>query len=170
MRIGGIPHNLHCRCSHVGKSESTVGYFTIVIVDNKGYGIERVRGTDGDDAFFVLFKHLVGVAMAGDTAYLRGASVIAMLGLAPTNPGLLYVGAEKRIRRQLPRGFRLKDRTPCETTEYEGCEGIRCQRLVDALKTARDEGAIEADRIADAAEKAREKGLLTDEECAEFTC
>ena len=114
--------------------------------------------------------YAVGVAMAGDTAYLRGASVIAMLGLAPTNPGLLYVGAEKRIRRQLPRGFRLKDRTPCETTEYEGCEGIRCQRLVDALKTARDEGAIEADRIADAAEKAREKGLLTDEECAEFTC
>ena len=114
--------------------------------------------------------YAVGVAMAGDTAYLRGASVIAMLGLAPTNPGLLYVGAEKRIRRQLPRGFRLKDRTPCETTEYEGCEGIRCQRLVDALKTARDEGAIEADRIANAAEKAREKGLLTDEECAEFTC
>lgn len=112
--------------------------------------------------------YAVGVAMAGDTAYLRGASVIALLNLAPTNPGLLYVGAAKRVRRRLPRGFRLKDRTPCETTEYEGCEGIRCQPLVEALKTARDEGAIEGGRIADAAEKAKEKGLLTDEDCAEF--
>ena len=47
-------------------------------------------------------------------------------------------------------------------------EGIRCQPLVDALKTARDEGAVEADRIADAAKKAKERGLLTDEECAQF--
>lgn len=112
--------------------------------------------------------YAVGVAMAGDTAYLRGASVIALLNLAPTNPGVLYVGATGRVRRRLPSGFCLKDRTPCETTEYEGFEGIRCQPLVAALRTARDEGAIEGDRIAEALEKAREKGLLTDEDCAEF--
>lgn len=112
--------------------------------------------------------YAVGVAMVGETAYLRGASVIAMLNLAPTNPGLLYVGAAKRVRKRLPKGFRVKDRTQCETTEYEGCEGIRCQRLPEALKTARDEGAMEADRIADAANIAREKGLLTDEECSKF--
>ena len=112
--------------------------------------------------------YAIGVAMVGDTSYLRGASVVAMLNLAPTNPGLLYVGAEKRVRRQLPNGFRLKDRTPCKTTEYDGCEGIRCQPLVEALKSARDDGAIEADRIFEAAERAKEKGLLTDEECTEF--
>ena len=112
--------------------------------------------------------YAVGVAMVGDTAYLRGASVIAMLNLVPTNPGILYVGAEKRVRRRLPEGFRVKDRVRCETTEYEGFEGIRCQRLTDALQTARDEGEIEADRIADAANAANEKGLLTDEECAQF--
>ena len=112
--------------------------------------------------------YAVGVAMVGNTAYLRGASVIAMLNLAPTDPGVLYVGSEKRVRRRLPKGFRVKDRVRCETTEYEGCEGIRCQRLADALRTARDEGAIEADRIADAANAANEKGLLTDEECAQF--
>lgn len=112
--------------------------------------------------------YAVGVAMAGEESYLRGASVIAMLGLAPTNPGLMYVGSARRIRRRLPHGFRIKDRTACETTEYEGCEGIRCQRLVEALTAARDDGAIEADRIADAALRAKEKGLLTDEECAKF--
>lgn len=112
--------------------------------------------------------YAVGVAMVGSSAYLRGASVIAMLNLTPTNPGLLYVGSEDRVRRRLPDGFRVRDRTVCQTTEYDGFEGIRCQTLVDALKTARDEGAVEADRIADAAKKAKEKGLLTDEECAQF--
>lgn len=106
--------------------------------------------------------------MVGSSAYLRGASVIAMLNLAPTNPGLLYVGSEDRVRRRLPDGFRVRDRTVCQTTEYDGFEGIRCQPLVDALKTAGDEGAVEADRIADAAKKAKERGLLTDEECAQF--
>ena len=94
--------------------------------------------------------YAVGVAMVGDTAYLRGASVVAMLNLAPTNPGLLYIGSERRVRKRLPQGFRVKDRSVCETTEFEGYEGIRCQRLVDALRTARDEGAIESDRIAEA--------------------
>lgn len=112
--------------------------------------------------------YAIGVAMVGSSAYLRGASVIAMLNLVPTNPGLLYVGSEDRVRRRLPDGFRVRDRTVCQTTEYDGFEGIRCQPLVDALKTARDEGAVEADRIADAAKKAKERGLLTDEECAQF--
>lgn len=109
--------------------------------------------------------YAVGVAMVGDTAYLRGASVIALLKLAPTNPGVLYIGTEKRVRRRLPNGFRVKDRTHSAITKFDG---IRCQPLLDALKTARDEGAIEADRIADAAMNAKEKGLITDEECSQF--
>ena len=58
--------------------------------------------------------------------------------------------------------------TPCDTVEYEGYEGIRCQRLTDALESARADGSVELDRIADAAAAACEKGLLTDEECAKF--
>ena len=112
--------------------------------------------------------YAVGVAMVGDAAYLRGASVVGMLKLAPTNPNFLYFGSAKRVRRRLPPGFIVKDRTPCETVEYEGFEGIRCQQLSDALKTARDEGSIELDRVAAAATAANEKGLLTHEECAKF--
>lgn len=110
----------------------------------------------------------VGIRMVGDSAYLRGASVIGMLNLAPTNPGVLYVGSKERVRRRLPRGFRIRDRTECPTTEYEGYEGIRSQRLVDALREALDDGAIEEPRIVAAAKKANEKGLITDEECAQF--
>ena len=112
--------------------------------------------------------YAVGIAMVGDTAYLRGASVVAMLNLVPTNLGLLYIGSAKRVRRRLPDGFIVKDRMPCTTTEYEGYEGIRCQRLVDALNTARNDGSIEVNRIARAAMVANEKGLLTNEECAQF--
>lgn len=112
--------------------------------------------------------YAVGVAMVGEAAYLRGASVVAMLNLAPTNPGVLYVGCGRRVRRRLPNGFRVRDRTPSATVEFEGFEGIRCQTLAEALRTAKAEGSIEADRIADAAAKAKEKGLLSNEECAEF--
>ena len=109
--------------------------------------------------------YAVCVAMAGDSAYLRGASVIALLDLAPTSPSEIYVGAAKRVRKRLPTGVHLHDMAPCPTTEYEG---VRCQNLYNALKTAKDEGALEADRIAEAATEANQKGLLSDEECAEF--
>ena len=110
----------------------------------------------------------VGVAMVGENAYLRGASVLGMLNLVPTNPGVIYVGADARVRRQLPNGFRVKDRTACQTIEYEGYEGIPCQPLIEALFAAKEEGAIEGDKIAEAALKANEKGLITDEECSKF--
>ena len=110
-----------------------------------------------------VFAH--SVALAGDTAYLRGASVVALLKLAPTNPGIVYLGATARVRRRLPPNLRLVDMRPCDCVLYEG---IRSQPLVEALKTARDEGAIEADRIADAASKAYGEGLLTEADMNNF--
>ena len=104
----------------------------------------------------------------GEGAYLRGASVLYMLHLTPANPTAFYVGTPKRVWRRLPRGFHVRENTPCDTVEYEGYEGIRCQRLTDALESARADGSVELDRIADAAAAACEKGLLTDEECAKF--
>ena len=106
-----------------------------------------------------------GVAVAGSKSYLRGASVIALLNLAPADPAYVYVGAENRVRRSFPEGYIVKDMAKATTTFYEG---IRCQTLVDALRDARLEGVIEGDRIYAAALKANEKGLLTDEECSQF--
>ena len=107
-------------------------------------------------------------AVVGEDAYLRGASVLYMLHLTPANPTAFYVGTPKRVRRQLPRGFRVRSNTRCDTVEYEGYEGIKCQKLSDAFEYAREDGSVELDRIADAAVAANEKGLLTDEECAKF--
>lgn len=109
--------------------------------------------------------YAAAVAMTGNDAYLRAASVVALLNLAPTDPAYVYVGTPKRARRRLPNGYVIKDRTQSNTTFYEG---IRCQVLTDALRDARKDGVIEADRIVNAAILANEKGLLTDEETAKF--
>jgi predicted transcriptional regulator of viral defense system len=109
--------------------------------------------------------YATGVAMAGSKSYLRGASVVALLNLAPTDPAYVYVGAANRVRRTFPEGYVVKDMAKATTTYYEG---IKCQILVDALRDARLEGVIESDRIYAAALKANEKGLLTDEECSQF--
>ncbi len=127
----------------------------------KGYGVYLVKHhipREND-----VYAH--SVAIAGESAYLRGASVIALLKLAPTNPGIVYLGATTRVRRRLPNNLRLVDMRPCKLVQYEG---IRSQPLVDALRTARDEGAIEADRIADAAMKAYNEGFITEAEMHEF--
>ena len=109
--------------------------------------------------------YAAAVAMGGDSAYLRGASVAALLNLAPTDPAYVYVGAANRVRRRLPDGYVVRDMRAADTTLYDG---IRCQRVADALRDARAEGVMEADRVFAAAERANEKGLLTDEESAEF--
>lgn len=109
--------------------------------------------------------YAAAVAMAGESAYLRGASVVALLNLAPTDPTFVYVGAASRVRRHLPQGYVVRDRKTAETTFYDG---IKCQRLMDALREAREEGIIEPDRIHAAADKAKERGLLTNEECSQF--
>lgn len=129
-----------------------------------GHGVYQVRHhvPGANDVY------AASIAIAGPGAYLRSASVLYMLGLTPANPSVMYVGTPRRIRRDLPRGFRLKREEPREVVEFDGFEGIRCQGLVEALRTARDEGAVEGDRIAEAAAKAKEKGLLSHEECAQF--
>ena len=112
--------------------------------------------------------YATAVALGGDDAYLRGASVLYMLGLTPANPSVVYVGTPHRVRRRFPKGYILKQNAPCEPVEYEGYEGIKCQRLVDALTAAKKDGEVEPDRIEDAANAANMKGLISDEECAQF--
>lgn len=112
--------------------------------------------------------YAICVAMAGENAYLRGASILYMLELTPANLSTVYVGSPKRIRRKLPKGLSIKHNRPYDGVEFEGYEGIKCQNLVDAFKAAIEDGTIELDRLAEAAEKAKEKGLMNDEECAQF--
>lgn len=168
--IWGVAEDNYGVITSAKAGELGVSRQNMVAMERRGYltrlcqGVYQVKHhVVGPNDFFAC-----GVAMTGDGAYLRGASVVWMLGLTPANPSVIYTGTPNRVRRRLPKGFRIKDRTPAQTVEYDGYEGIRCQKLAEALKTAKDEGAIEGDRIAEAAALAKEKGLLSDEECAKF--
>lgn len=107
----------------------------------------------------------MAVAAAGPKAYLAGASVVALLDLAPTDPGVIYVGASGRVRRRLPDGVMLCKPGACRTTEYRR---IRCQRAADALAFAMAHGQLDAGKVAEAARAAAGEGLMSDEECSEF--
>ena len=126
-----------------------------------GHGVYRVKHhVFGEND---VYAHTV--AQVGPSAYLRGASVLAMFQLCPTNPNLVYVGTPVRCRRRLPKGVMLADRKACDCVEYAG---IRSEPVFQALQTAWDEGMVERTRIAEAAQRACEKGLLTNEEAAQF--
>ena len=106
------------------------------------------------------------VAIAGETAYLRGSSVVALLRLAPTSPTVIYLGATGRVRRRLPPNIHIEDMRPCACVYYEG---IKSQPVREALLTALRGGEMESHRIAAAAHNALDRGLLTEAEAYEFT-
>ena len=108
--------------------------------------------------------YAVAVARAGEGAFLYGESVIALLGLTPTNPERIYVGTTRRVRRTLPEGIvliRVKD--PGRLTAYEG---IACQRVKNAILACR--GTVMRDRLRDAAKRAASAGYVTAREAEEL--
>lgn len=105
------------------------------------------------------------VALAGPTAYLRSASVIALLQLAATSPDVVYVGATARVRRKLPPSVRLVDRCACACVDFEG---VRCQPVAEALATALHEGALDGDRVIEAVREAARRGLISKAEMKKF--
>ena len=109
--------------------------------------------------------YAAAIAIVGEGAYLRGASVLALLELCPTNPSLIYVGSPMRVRKRLDDGIVLRDMRPCDCTDYFG---LRCQRVAEALKEALDEGTVDGERIVSAAREAEAKGLISHDESTEF--
>lgn len=100
------------------------------------------------------------VALVGKDAYLWGESVIAMHGLAPTNPSCIYIGAPARVRKTLPSGVRIMphDKTK-RITQYEG---IPSQSIPDAILSAR--GRMMTERLEAAVIEARRQGYITETE------
>lgn len=104
--------------------------------------------------------YAIAVKAAGPGAYLCGESVVALLGLAPTSPGAMWVASPRRVRRNLGDGVRLLDRQPEGPTTYY--EGVACQPLVQAIPlAARSIGPI---RACQAAEEAVRQGYITEKE------
>lgn len=122
-------------------------------LDHVAYGLYRMTDippTD-DDQF------AEATLRAGDDAYLRGESVLALLGLGDVNPAKITVGTDRRVRRAMPAYVKVTQaRAGTKVTRYRG---IRAQQLSDALLECL--GRVPSTQLRDAAIKARAEGLLT---------
>ncbi len=104
------------------------------------------------------------LALVGDGSYLRGESVLAMHGLALVDPRVIQVATPKRVRRSLPAWVvTVPARETDKTTFYEG---IRSQRIADAIRDCRK--SVMPERLAEAAKQARREGLVTAKEFDEL--
>ncbi len=100
------------------------------------------------------------VMSVGPDAVLYGESVIAMLGLAPTNPARTFVAAPRRCRRALPEGLKVEQVDGIEPgATYDG---IPCQSARDAILACK--GKMLPERLMAAAEAARRQGLISEKE------
>ncbi|PRB63437.1 hypothetical protein [Microbacterium sp. MYb45] len=94
---------------------------------------------------------------AGEGAFLRGESVLALLGLADVNPRTITVATPKRTRRRMPAHIALTSAPEgAKPTMYEG---IAAQPAAEALLEC--QGRVQAGRLLDAATRARAEGYLT---------
>lgn len=104
-----------------------------------------------------LDEYAEAVLRAGEGAFLRGETVLALLGLADVNPRIITVATPKRTRRRVPAHIAL---TPAprgaKPTVYEG---IAAQPVADALLEC--QGRVQAGRLLEAASRARAEGYLT---------
>lgn len=137
----GVPAIELAKLAHRGK------------LKNISRGLYRLARWVPDDAY----PYAEAVARAGEGAYLYGESVVALLGLAPTNPAYVLVAVPKRTRRQLPDYVRLKRTWPHDVvTRYDG---VPSQHVRSALPAAGF--SMPMDRLRDAMQRAREEGYLT---------
>lgn len=108
--------------------------------------------------------YALAVRAAGEGAYLFGESVVALLGLSPTDPRAIWVATPRRTRRDLGDGVRLVwRRHPDRVAWYEG---IACQEAAGAIReAARTLGPA---RAVDAAREAERRGYVTPAELADI--
>lgn len=97
------------------------------------------------------------VALVGPGGYLFGESVVALLGLAPTDPRWIWVATPRRVRRNLPGSVRVvRVGGGYAPTLYEG---IPSQEIRDALFAC--VGKMSRDKLLPAVRESVRRGLLT---------
>ena len=97
------------------------------------------------------------VMAVGPDALLYGESVIAMLGLAPTNPTRVFVATPRRFRRKLPENLKVEWISGAKPTAIY--DGIPCQSAYDAILACRSKMLPE--RLRMATETARKQGFIS---------
>lgn len=118
------------------------------------YRLSRYVPSDED-------SYAVSVALLGSDAYLYGESVIALLGLAPTNPDRVWVASPKRVRlAHPPEGLRIVGgEAGYAPVRYNG---VPCQRARDAIVACSE--TMMPDRLEQAVRTALEQGYITPRE------
>lgn len=121
-------------------------------LENLGRGLYRLSRWVPSESY----PYAEAVARVGDGAYLCGESVIALLGLVPTNPAYVLVAATKRTRRALPAFIRLKRARPDDVTAIY--KGVPSQHIRQAIPEAAS--SMPGDRLEETARRASEEGYL----------
>lgn len=137
----GIPVVELAKLAHRGRLES---------LGNGVYRLTRYVPSEAD-------PFAVAVARAGRGAFLYGESVMALLGLAPTNPDRIYVATIRRVRKALPQEIvllKLSDRG--RVARYFG---VPSQRAADAIVACKK--TVMTDRLREATSRGRENGYIT---------
>ena len=122
---------------------------------NVAYGIYRVA--DAPSSPFDQFAE--ALLRAGEGAYLRGDSVLALFRLADVNPRKIRVVALKRTRAQLPDFMDVSGPPHGKAPHLTRYEGLLAMSVADAILDCR--GQIERARLLAAAHDARKVGLVT---------
>ncbi len=104
------------------------------------------------------------LALVGEGSYLRGESVLAMHDLALVDPRAIQVATPKRVRRSLPSWVDTAPANEADKTTFY--EGIRSQRMADAIKECRK--SVMPERLAEAAKQTRCEWLVTAKEYDEL--
>lgn len=95
-----------------------------------GWGIYRMPIWPYQEAA----PYAVAVKSVGPNAYLYGESVVALLGLSPTDPTHMWVASPERVRKTLGENVHVIDRQPAaRITHYEG---IASQPAIEAIRSA----------------------------------
>lgn len=89
-------------------------------------------------------EYAAAVALAGEGAFVRGASSLMMRGLIPFDPAKMYLGVSGRFRRHLPDGYDVK---VIRDPKVELIEGIRVECVREAVADARLSGAADSERL-----------------------
>ena len=123
------------------RSKDVAEWVRLARLERRGWGVYRIAHyvpTDFD-------RYAEATTLVGGDAAVWGESVLAMLNLALVNPLRVCVATGKRIRKKLPDWIRLV-RKP-KGAETENIEGVRCQKLADAVREAGRKGLLGAGEV-----------------------
>ncbi len=105
--------------------------------------------------------YAIAVKSAGEGAFLYGESVVALLGLAPTNPSTIWLATPKRTRRNLGEGVHVVSGNGIKPT---WAEGVAIQPVVEAITAAAK--TMGCKRAHQAASEALKQGYISQSEAS----